>query len=174
MNVLDHGPKCICVPCSLKSGRLLTVEGAAKLLRCRVERVIRLAAEGKLNRAVWSSAAEPVFFAESVRELTARRKRTLPRTPEDQALRWKIHDTRLRDKYGIDAEDWARMFEAQGGRCPGCQKKLRHWHSTHVDHCHKTAEARGLLCFGCNTTLGAARDRPDTLRNLALYLEKSG
>lgn len=39
------------------------------------------------------------------------------------------------------------------------------------DHCHKTDKFRGWLCAPCNHTLGNVKDRPETLRALAVYLE---
>lgn len=41
------------------------------------------------------------------------------------------------------------------------------------DHCHKHGHFRGWLCDRCNTTLGAAEDRPDLLRKMADYLERT-
>lgn len=41
------------------------------------------------------------------------------------------------------------------------------------DHCHTHGHFRGWLCDRCNTTLGAAEDRPDLLRKMADYLEQS-
>lgn len=41
------------------------------------------------------------------------------------------------------------------------------------DHCHAHGHFRGWLCDRCNTTLGAAEDRPDLLRKMAEYLERT-
>ena len=40
------------------------------------------------------------------------------------------------------------------------------------DHCHTEVRFRGYLCFHCILALGHVRDNPDTLRRLAVYLEK--
>ncbi|WP_329013168.1 endonuclease VII domain-containing protein [Micromonospora rifamycinica] len=40
-----------------------------------------------------------------------------------------------------------------------------------VDHCHATNRVRGLLCTGCNTAIGHAKDSPETLRAAARYLD---
>jgi len=41
------------------------------------------------------------------------------------------------------------------------------------DHCHKHGHFRGWLCDRCNTTLGAVEDRPELLRKMADYLERT-
>lgn len=76
-------------------------------------------------------------------------------------------------KYRLTPEDWARLYEAQHGRCAGCDRTLKFDKSTHTDHCHKTGIVRGLLCRQCNHALGKVSDSPLTLRRLAEYLEVS-
>lgn len=39
------------------------------------------------------------------------------------------------------------------------------------DHCHTNNHFRGWLCDRCNRLLGQARDNPDLLRKLIIYLE---
>lgn len=39
------------------------------------------------------------------------------------------------------------------------------------DHSHATGSFRGWICSYCNRSLGFARDKPETLRKLAEYLE---
>lgn len=41
------------------------------------------------------------------------------------------------------------------------------------DHCHNENKFRGWICDSCNRALGHAKDNPEILRSLALYLEKS-
>lgn len=89
-----------------------------------------------------------------------------------QEGRFYIFELKLREHYGIDAEDWARLYNTQDGKCAGCQKRLLFDRTTHVDHCHATGKVRGLLCAGCNSSLGHAKDKPETLRALALYVER--
>jgi hypothetical protein len=74
-------------------------------------------------------------------------------------------------KYGIDVEDWARLFNAQDGRCAICTRKLDGGFHTHVDHDHETKKIRGLLCHGCNTSIGHLAESPDILRRAIVYLE---
>lgn len=74
-------------------------------------------------------------------------------------------------KYGIDVEDWARLFEAQEGKCAACKTLLQEGKHTHVDHDHATGKLRGLLCRGCNNALGCVHDNPMILQDLVVYLE---
>ena len=82
----------------------------------------------------------------------------------------------LRKYYGPDftLEKWNEMFMAQGSCCAVCRspdsgRKTGHWCT---DHDHKTGRVRGILCTGCNTAIGHAKDDPLRLRLLAEYLEK--
>ncbi|MFB7027166.1 MULTISPECIES: endonuclease VII domain-containing protein [unclassified Streptomyces] len=80
-------------------------------------------------------------------------------------------NARLQATYGLSAEDYKRLLEAQGGKCAICRETRKT--NLAVDHCHKTEAVRGLLCARCNGQLLArgARDRPDVLRRAADYLE---
>lgn len=78
--------------------------------------------------------------------------------------------------YGIEAEDYQRMFAEQGGNCAICKKPERaktpkgdvKWLS--VDHDHTTNAVRSLLCSSCNHTLGHVGDNPELLESAAAYL----
>jgi len=67
------------------------------------------------------------------------------------------------------------MVESQGNRCAICGTDRPggrgvYWH---IDHCHETGRVRGLLCYGCNTLLGAAKDNPETLRSALEYINRA-
>jgi hypothetical protein len=94
-----------------------------------------------------------------VRESTARAKR-------------KLFDYHLRYTFGIDAEDWARLFNAQNQNCAVCLRRLLGDKSTHVDHCHATGKVRGLLCLDCNTSIGRFGDDPNILLRAVAYLNR--
>ncbi|MFJ9771801.1 endonuclease VII domain-containing protein [Kitasatospora sp. NPDC101157] len=92
---------------------------------------------------------------------------TCRKTSRSRAAR----NARIQATYGLSAEDYKALFEAQGGACAICRETRRN--NLAVDHCHKTEAIRGLLCQRCNGQLLArgARDRPEVLRRAADYLE---
>jgi hypothetical protein len=84
--------------------------------------------------------------------------------------RWAHH---LEKKYGITLGQYEALLASQDHRCAICgihfgQKERR----LHVDHNHETGVVRGILCFPCNTGIGAFRDSADRLRAAAAYIEK--
>ncbi len=74
-------------------------------------------------------------------------------------------------KYG-DPDIREKLLAAQGGVCAGCAsdhpRNKRGWH---VDHCHLSGKVRGVLCHGCNTSLGLLAEDVGALRGLANYAE---
>lgn len=76
--------------------------------------------------------------------------------------------------YGINVDDYNRMFKEQGGKCKICEsttpksKRNKHFY---IDHDHKTGKVRGLLCNRCNSGLSCFEDTPAFLSNAIKYLE---
>src|SRR5208282_6270069 len=79
---------------------------------------------------------------------------------------------KLKSKYGVTQEMWQDQFNKQGGLCLGCLKVFTKKRDSIpcVDHDHETGEFRGLLCHGCNRSIGLLKENVDTLRRLADYL----
>ena len=81
------------------------------------------------------------------------------------------HQQRLRYAYGIDGEEYYKIFDYQGGVCFICHKKP-HKMRLAVDHDHKTGEVRGLLCKTCNRDIiGSAKDEIAFLERAIDYLK---
>lgn len=74
--------------------------------------------------------------------------------------------SRKRIEYGITNEQLDTLLSVE--RCETCGSE----EPLVIDHCHKTGLVRGMLCRTCNLALGNVKDRPETLRALANYLEK--
>lgn len=72
----------------------------------------------------------------------------------------------LRLAYGITPELRDSLSEKQGHVCAICLKNR----PLQVDHCHKTGDIRGLLCFQCNTAIGKLQENVETVIRAAEYL----
>ncbi len=82
---------------------------------------------------------------------------------------------KLKSLYNITEEDFERMYNSQKGKCKICNKHGDTFkRGLCIDHNHKTNKVRGLLCHGCNLTLGAAKENILTLKNSIKYLQNEG
>jgi hypothetical protein len=82
----------------------------------------------------------------------------------------------LMREYGITIEQYNAMEVQQGGVCAICkqpetQERNGVKYRLAVDHCHKTGNVRGLLCFKCNSAMGSFEKRDVPLANVEKYLE---
>ena len=87
-------------------------------------------------------------------------------------------DKDLKKLYGVTLDWYNQKIEDQNGVCAICKEPettvIRgKTISLSVDHCHKTGNARGLLCKSCNQALGLFRDKIDTLESAVRYLRRS-
>jgi hypothetical protein len=71
--------------------------------------------------------------------------------------------------YNLSDDEYKTLLEKQDGKCAICGlvKPLR------VDHCHVAGKVRGLLCHGCNVSLGHFKDSIPILEAAIQYLKKS-
>ena len=91
------------------------------------------------------------------------------RAANPEKLRLKVLKTNLR-RYGLTPDDFEARVTAQGGVCAICLKPPKGKRDRLcVDHCHDTGRVRGLLCHGCNASLGMLREDPDTIQRLLAY-----
>lgn len=80
----------------------------------------------------------------------------------------------LKENFGIRKEDWENIFNTQEGKCKICRKSQSELSKTLcVDHCHKTGQIRGLLCFSCNSALGLFDDNILSIEKAADYLKNT-
>jgi len=98
-------------------------------------------------------------------EIRERKKRDYRKNPDA----W--HSAKLRQMYGLTAQEYIQMFESQNGKCLICKQAEMHRRRLSVDHEHRTKKVRGLLCVKCNAVLGQVGDSPALLRTAANYLE---
>ena len=82
--------------------------------------------------------------------------------------RWHSQGRRFK-KYGITEADYLAAIEASEGKCPICQEVLT---DPVIDHDHETGLFRGVLCRGCNASLGHFKDSLEILGNALDYLRR--
>jgi hypothetical protein len=84
---------------------------------------------------------------------------------------WLLRDAALRRKYGIGCAEFDVLAETQNYVCAICQRPDP-LGLLSVDHDHVTGVVRGLLCRGCNTSLGRFNDDVELLQRAIDYLNK--
>lgn len=101
-------------------------------------------------------------------------KRTKHRQSNPTQARVVQRRAKLKKKYGITLEDYARMVKAQKGCCAICREKgdtnPESMMRLGVDHCHVTGRVRGLLCRPCNRAIGIFKDDPKLCHRAGDYL----
>jgi hypothetical protein len=91
-----------------------------------------------------------------------------------------VHDLSIRKLYGITAEQYAALLEAQDGGCGICGGTNESGRAMAVDHDHSCCPGsrscgqcvRGLLCSNCNMAIGLLRDDPVRLQMAITYLTR--
>lgn len=73
-------------------------------------------------------------------------------------------------RYGLTAEQYWAIYEAQGSCCYICERATGKVRKLAVDHDHKTGYVRGLLCKPCNSVLAHLRDDVMAAYRLSMYL----
>lgn len=97
-----------------------------------------------------------------------------------KARRKTAHETRMAKNFELEPGDYDRLYEAQGGRCYGCQTATGKRKRLAVDHDHQCQAGhdpkkgcylciRALLCGQCNQILG--RYGVEKLRRLIEVIE---
>jgi hypothetical protein len=87
-------------------------------------------------------------------------------------------NSRLKQRFGIDAEEYQRLLTKQMDGCAICGTTIpggpgkRNPLGFAVDHDHKTGKVRGLLCRNCNTGIGLLKDKVSVIRNAVDYVER--
>ena len=76
-------------------------------------------------------------------------------------------------KYNVSKEYLISLYEKQQNKCAICNQEPSTKRGLHVDHCHKTGKVRGLLCHGCNVSLGNFKDDVSLLNNAIEYLRNN-
>lgn len=80
---------------------------------------------------------------------------------------WKT-DHQTKKRYGIDVQTYKHRM-ASSSCCEVCGKT----EELCYDHDHSTMKFRGILCRGCNRSLGQLGDDMEGIKKVLKYLEKS-
>lgn len=81
-------------------------------------------------------------------------------------------DAHYQRSYGITDADYNALLEAQGGVCACCGGPPNGaGNRLYVDHVHGTKTIRGLLCFSCNSGIGALGDTIEGVERALSYLK---
>lgn len=142
------------------------------------ERANRQSYESRKRR----KAADPVAWNKKIAAKSRRQYAANPRKHLDRQKQQRLanlaqrrlyeREWRFKRDYGLTIAQRDQMLAAQGGCCAVCRSSSpgnkKGWH---VDHCHSTGKVRSILCHHCNNALGQAKDSPERLRALALYVE---
>lgn len=85
----------------------------------------------------------------------------------------KKHRRRIHYKraYDMSVDEIAALFLSQKGLCAICGKAATGIRPLAVDHCHKTGQVRGMLCYGCNREI-ALLDDESKLKKALEYVER--
>jgi hypothetical protein len=80
------------------------------------------------------------------------------------------HGRMVAKTYGISAEQYSALYEAQGGRCALCRIATGKARRLAVEHDHATGQVFGLTCGPCNLMLGRLGRRPEPYIRVLEYL----
>jgi hypothetical protein len=86
----------------------------------------------------------------------------------------RAHDRGLKQRLDLPMGQYAVMLKKQKGVCAICLRPQRmdSKRRLHLDHDHGTKKYRGLLCHGCNVSLGHFLHDIRILKRAILYLQK--
>jgi hypothetical protein len=79
---------------------------------------------------------------------------------------WKT-DHQTKKRYGVDVETYKRLMSTSN-----CCQICGNMEELCYDHCHSTMKFRGILCRGCNRSLGQLGDNLDGIKKVVAYLER--
>lgn len=107
------------------------------------------------------------------------RRANLKKAAEDQKRRRHADPERFREyerkaAYGLQPGEYARILAEQDGKCAICRRASNNGRGHfHVDHCHDGGQVRGLLCHGCNVSLGHFQHNTAVLEAAISYLNRT-
>lgn len=107
------------------------------------------------------------------------RRQNLKKMAADQKRRRHADPERFKDysrkaMYGMGPGAYDAMLAKQDGKCAICRSEKGGGRGGfHVDHCHSLGHVRGLLCHGCNVSLGHFQHDTAVLEAAIQYLNRT-
>lgn len=146
--------------------RLTNINPEEKMADCAHCGPVKIRTRGKKPNGTpaWHCTTD-----DKVRYRTELRRKTRNRTRELRRCR----------RGGVPVElsidhvgEWYKVkLEEQNGACAICGQ-LPDKRALALDHDHVTGKLRGLLCSGCNLTVGRIEKEPEMVRRAIKYLQK--
>ena len=144
-------------------------------LRCPFYLGIAMPFKNEAERKAYMKEYHAKWYKENKEKRTAQIAGYKKSKPDEwrKAIGQKFH---LRTRYNITPKQYEAKLISQNYCCAICGKdvvdNIRNGIpvALSVDHCHKSNNIRGLLCFHCNSFLGHAKDNPEVLAKAAQYL----
>lgn len=143
------------------------LEKSAKYYADNKQRVLKRLAGAYKNNPLPTKERVKKFAQDNPEKLKKYQKTWKERHPEKRKLY--TRNSRIR-AYGIEPEIYYEMLENQGHRCAICNAKSER-RAMNIDHNHESGKVRGLLCDGCNLSLGHL-ERNEWVEKAKQYLTK--
>ena len=138
---------------------------SAKYYADNRQRILERTADANKKNPFPNREKAKKFAQENPEKLKKYQKTWKERHPEKRKLY--TRNSRIR-AYGIEPKVYYEMLEKQGQRCAICNAESKR-RAMSIDHDHKTGKVRGLLCDGCNMSLGHV-EREEWLEKAMQYL----
>lgn len=84
----------------------------------------------------------------------------------------KYRSQMYKHRYGVELEEYDRMFAEQDGVCAICKQASSDTRRLAIDHNHTTGAVRGLLCIKCNSMIAQMESGDAIIDSAISYLRK--
>jgi hypothetical protein len=103
-------------------------------------------------------------------ECNRKYEKSYRKSPETKLV---TRNSNLKQKFGIDLEQFEEMKRLQGNECAICNQEPQNERELVVDHDHTTGEIRGLLCYSCNSAIGLLKEDPELFARAYDYMTRT-
>lgn len=147
--------------------RRLIIEKSAKYYSDNKQKVLKRMSETHKKDPIPGRKRAKEFARNNSEKIKKYQKTWKEKHPEKRKLY--TRNSRIR-AYGIEPKIYYEMLETQCHLCAICGAKST-YRAMNIDHDHKSEKVRGLLCDGCNLSLGHI-EREGFVEKAMQYLAK--